>query len=90
MILLNHSKKYIERYEKRDPRIAGRVLLIDGQITPLPKIVLVREEDKKLLGSIQHLLSYMEKLNGHTLLNQREIYVKTKFGRDFFQRLYIK
>lgn len=86
MILLNHSKKYIEKYEKRDPRIAGRVLLIDGRITPLPKIVLVREEDKKLLGSIQHLLSYMEKLNGHTLLNQREIYVKTKFGRDFFSK----
>lgn len=85
LILLNHSKKYIEKFRKRDPRITGRVLLIDGQFTPLPKIVLVKEE-KNSLESIQHLLGYMERLNGHALLNQRELYVKTDFGHDFFSK----
>lgn len=84
LILLNHSKKYIEKFEKRDPRVKRQVLLIDGKTTPLPKIILVKDEKKNSLRSIQHLLSYLEKTNGHALSNQSELYVKTNFGCDFF------
>ena len=45
IILLNHCKKFIDRYLQRDPRYDRRVVLVEGSTSPLPQIKLTDNED---------------------------------------------
>ena len=67
IILLNHCKKFIDRYLQRDPRYDRRVVLVEGSTSPLPQIKLTDNEDVcvefKPLDGIQGLLKYMEKMD---------------------------
>lgn len=89
LIILCYCKRYIEKFEKRDPRIAARTILINSEETPLPKIALLKEDSKNTLfgmKNIKHLLSYLEKMTEAQLNEHRVISVKTRFSKTFFSK----
>ena len=89
LVILCYCKRYIEKFEKRDPRIVGRTILINGEDSPLPKIVLMREDSPNTsfeMKNIKHLLSYLEKMTEMQLNEHRVIPVRTSFSKSFFSK----
>ena len=85
LVILCYCKRYIEKFEKRDPRIVGRTILINGEDSPLPKIVLMREDSPNTsfeMKNIKHLLSYLEKMTEMQLNEHRVIPVRTSFSKS--------
>lgn len=89
LIILCYCKRYIEKFGKRDPRIAGRTILINGEESPLPKIALLNEDLQNTsfaMKNIKHLLSYLEKMTEMQLNEHSVIPVKTNFSKSFFSK----
>ena len=89
LIILCYCKRYIEKFEKRDPRIAGRTILINSEESPLPQIALVKEDSQNtsfVMKNIKQLLSYLEKMTEIQLNEHRVIPVKTNFSKAFFSK----
>lgn len=90
IILLNHCKKFIDRYLQRDPRYDRRVVLVEGSTSPLPQIKLTDNEDVcvgfKPLNGIQGLLKYMEKVDDATLQTHPALTVLTNFKTSLFRQ----
>lgn len=93
IVLLNHCKKYIDRYLQRDPRYDRRVVLVEGSTSPLPQIKLTNNEAVcvgfKPLNGIPGLLKYMEKMDDAKLQSHPTLTVLTNFKTSLFgQSLY--
>lgn len=93
VVLLNHCKKFIDRYLKWDVRYDRRVVLVEGSTSPLPQIRLTNDEtvcvDHKPLNGIQGLLKYMEKMDDTKMRTHPALTVLTDFKPSFFsQSLY--
>ena len=89
LIMLCYCRRYIEKFEKRDPRIAVRTILINSEQSPLPKITLLKENLQNApfaMENIKHLLSYLEKMTEVQLNEHRVIPVKTGFSKNFFSK----
>lgn len=89
LIILCYCRRYIEKFEKRDPRITVRTILIDSEESPLPKIILLKENSQNTpfaMKSIKHLLGYLEKMTEIQLNEHRVIPVKTGFSKIFFSK----
>lgn len=90
IILLNHCKKFIDRYLQRDPRYDRRVVLVEGSTSPLPQIKLTDNEDVcvgfKPLNGIQGLLKYMEKVDDAKLQTHPALTVLTNFKTSLFRQ----
>lgn len=90
IILLNHCKKFIDRYLQRDPRYDRRVVLVEGSTSPLPQIKLTDNEDVcvefKPLNGIQGLLKYMEKMDDAKLQAHPALTVLTGFKTSLFRQ----
>jgi hypothetical protein len=46
VILMDHCKKYIQKFMRRDPRIQNRVILVDGESSALPQIRITKMADE--------------------------------------------
>lgn len=89
LVILCYCKRYIEKFEKRDPRIAGRTILINSEDSPLPKIALMKEDSPNTsfeMKNIKHLLSYLEKMTEVQLNEHKVIPVRTNFNKNFFSK----
>lgn len=90
IVLLDHCKKFIERYIQRDPRNDRRVVLVEGSTTPLPQIKLTDNEAVcvgfKPLNGIQGLLKYMEKMDDAKLQTHPTLTVLTDFKTSLFKQ----
>ena len=90
IILLNHCKKFIDRYLQRDPRYDRRVVLVEGSTSPLPQIKLTDNEAVcvgfKPLNGIQGLLKYMEKMDDAKLQAHPALTVLTSFKTSLFRQ----
>ena len=90
IVLLNHCKKYIDRYLQRDPRYDRRVVLVEGITSPLPQIKLTNNEAVcvgfKPLNGIQGLLKYMEKMDDAKLQSHSALTVLTSFKTSLFRQ----
>lgn len=88
LVLLNYCRRFIEKFENRDPRITNRILLVKGKESPIPQIVLINENvpqvDGTLVG-INRLLLYLEKMTELQLNDRKILPVKTRFGKKFFE-----
>lgn len=88
--LLNHCKKFIDRYLQRDPRYDRRVVLVEGSTSPLPQIKLTDNEAVcvgfKPLNGIQGLLRYMEKMDDAKLKIHPALTVLTNFKTSLFRQ----
>lgn len=90
VVLLNHCKKFIDRYLLRDPRYDRRVILVEGSQSPLPQIKLTDNEAVcvgfKPLNGIQGLLRYMEKMDDSKLQAHPALTVLTNFKTSLFRQ----
>lgn len=90
IVLLNHCKKFIDRYLQRDPRYDRRVVLMEGSTSPLPQIKLTDNEAVcvgfKPLNGIQGLLKYMEKMDDAKLQIHPALTVLTNFKTSLFRQ----
>lgn len=90
IVLLSHCKKFIDRYLQRDPRYDRRVILVEGRISPLPKIKLTDSEAVcvgfKPLNGIQDLLRYMERMDDSKIQNHPALTVMTNFRTSLFRQ----
>lgn len=90
IVLLNHCKKFIDRYLQRDPRYDRRVILVAGSTSPLPQIKLTDNEAVcvgfKPLNGIQGLLKYMEKMDDAKLQIHPALTVLTNFRTSLFRQ----
>ena len=90
IVLLNHCKKFIDRYLQRDPRYDRRVVLVEGSTSPLPQIKLTDNEAVcvgfKPLNGIQGLLKYMEKMDDAKLQAHPALTVLTNFKTSLFRQ----
>lgn len=90
IVLLNHCKKYIDRYLQRDPRCDRRVILVEGNASPLPQIRLTDNEavcvGMKPLNDIQGLLKYLERVDDTKLQAHSALTVLTNFKISLFKQ----
>ena len=90
IVLLNHCKKFIDRYLQRDPRYNRRVVLVEGSTSPLPQIKLTDNEAVcvgfKPLNGVQGLLKYMEKMDDTKLQTHPALTVLTNFKTSLFRQ----
>lgn len=90
IVLLNHCKKFIDRFLQRDPRHDRRVVLVEGSTSPLPQIKLTDNEAVcvgfKPLNGIQGLLKYMEKMDDAKLQAHPALTVLTSFKTSLFRQ----
>ena len=90
IILLNHCKKFIDRYLQRDPRCERRVILVEGSLSPLPQIKLTDNDAVcvgfKPLNGIQGLLKYMERMDDSKLQAHPSLTVLTNFKTSLFRQ----
>ena len=90
IVLLNHCKKFIDRYLQRDPRYDRRVVLVEGSTSPLPQIKLTDNEAVcvgfKPLNGVQGLLKYMEKMDDTKLQTHPALTVLTNFKTSLFRQ----
>ena len=90
IILLEHCREYLEEKLRSDPRLKNRIVLLEGPISPLPKILISRQmevlENDKVQGNIKELLSYLEQLTDNAVNQQEEIYVSTGFSVYTFKK----
>lgn len=90
IVLLNHCKKFLDRYLQRDPRYDRRVVLVEGSTSSLPQIKLTDNEAVcvgfKPLNGIQGLLKYMEKMDDTQLQAHPALTVLTDFNTSFFEQ----
>lgn len=89
LIVLYYCKRYIEKFEKRDPRITKRTIMFHVEESPLPQIALMKENVRNTsfeMKSIKHLLCYLEKMTEMQLNEHRVIPVNTNFDKKFFSK----
>lgn len=90
IVLLNHCKKFIDRYLQRDLRYDRRVILVEGDSSPLPQIKLTDNEavcvGSKPLKNIQGLLEYMERMDDTKLQAHPVLTVLTNFKTSLFRQ----
>lgn len=90
IVLLSHCKKYLERYLQRDLRYKRRVILVEGDLSPLPKIALTDSEDVcvgfKPIKGIHGLLSFMEKMDDNKLKEHPILTVVTNYKISLFKQ----
>lgn len=88
IVLLSHCRKFLERYQQRDPRLRRRVILVEGISSPLPQIRLTDNESVcigfKPLTEIQGLLAYLERMNDEKLQAHPFLTVLTRFKPSLF------
>ncbi len=70
IVVLDHCRNYLEKFLNRDPRLSGRVLLVDGTPCPLPQICVAKTREE-CIGTyedgIQNLLAHFERLTDQEL-----------------------
>ena len=90
IVLVNHCKKFIDRYLQRDPRLNRRVILVAGNAVSLPRIKLTNNETVcsgfKTMNGIQEFLRCMERMDDGQLQACPEITVLTKLGASLFRK----
>ena len=90
VILLEHCRDYLEVKLQSDPRLKNRILLLDDDISPLPKISISNRAGNydagNVQGNIKQLLAYLEKLTDSAVKQQGEIEVSTTFSAYTFKK----
>lgn len=87
LVILNYCRRYIEKFENRDPRIKNRTLLVKGDESPIPKIEIVKGNmylANNPFNGINRLLAYLERMTEVQLEQHRTLPVKTRFDKKFF------
>lgn len=89
IILLDHCEQTLQKFMNRDIRMKNRVVLVDGEVSPLPQIKFAKTEEEcigfKPLSDIPRLLSYLERLTDMQRQNHPAVTILSSFPVDMFR-----
>lgn len=89
IVLLDHCEQTLQKFMNRDVRIKNRVVLVDGEVSPLPQIKFAKTEEEcigfKPLSDIPRLLNYLERLTDMQRQNYPAVTVLSSFPVDMFR-----
>lgn len=89
IILLDHCEQALLKYLNRDVRMKNRVILVDGEASPLPRIELAKTAEECIgftpLSNTPELLSYLERLTDMQCQNHPVVTTLCSFPADMFQ-----
>ena len=89
IVLLDHCEQTLQKFMNRDIRLKKRVLLVDGEVSPLPQIKFAKTEEECIgfrpLSDIPRLLSYLEKLTDMQRQNHPAVTALCSFPVDMFR-----
>ena len=89
IVLLDHCEQTLQKFMNRDIRLKKRVLLVDGEVSPLPQIKFAKTEEECIgfrpLSDIPRLLSYLERLTDMQRQNHPAVTALCSFPVDMFR-----
>lgn len=89
IVLLDHCEQMLQKFMNRDIRIKNRVVLVDGEVSPLPQIKFAKSEEEcigfKPLPDIPRLLTYLERLTDMQRQNHPAVTTLSSFPVDVFR-----
>lgn len=90
VILLDHCEQLLQKFIYKDVRLKNRVLLIDGEFSPLPKIRLAKSKaeciDNEAKESFGDFLHDMERVTELQISRKPEITIISKISSERFKR----
>lgn len=90
VVLLDHCASYLSRYFKVHPDIAKRVILVESDVSILPRIRLASNENECIgsvpLSSMKRLLHYLELLTDERISAEPEVVVVTRYKPQLFEK----
>lgn len=89
IILLSHCRTFLEKYIQRDVRLKNRIVILDGEQTPLPQIQIAKNKDECVNSfyddGMRGLLSHLERITDIEIEHHPVITVVTAFSLPFFK-----
>lgn len=89
IVLLDHCEQAIQKFMNRDVRMKNRVVLVDGEVSPLPQIRFAKTVEEcvgfKPLPDFPRLLTYLERLTDMQCQNYPVVTILSSFAVDLFQ-----
>lgn len=89
IVLLDHCEQTLQKFMNRDVRVKNRVILVDGEVSPLPQIRFAKTADECVgfqpLPDFPRLLTYLERLTDMKCRNHPVVTTLSSFSVDLFQ-----
>ena len=89
VVLLDHCEQTLQKFMNRDIRMKNRVVLVDGDVSPLPQIKFAKTVDECVggqpLSDIPRLLTYLERLTDMQRQNHPAVTTASSFPVDMFR-----
>lgn len=89
VVLLDHCEQTLQKFMNRDIRMKNRVVLVDGEVSPLPQIKFAKTVDECVggqpLSDIPRLLTYLERLTDMQRQNHPAVTTVSSFPVDMFR-----
>ena len=90
VVLLDHCEQILRDFINRDLRIKKRVVLVDGESSPLPRIKIAKNEEFCIentpIPDFSHLLAYLERLTDVQLKQSPALTVVSPVSSKLFQQ----
>ncbi len=89
VVLLDHCEQSLKKFINRDIRVKNRVILVNGEVSPLPKIRFAKTIDECVgfqpIPDFPGLLTYLERLTDMQCRNRPVVTILSSFSVDLFQ-----
>ena len=89
VILLDHCEQVLQKFIHRDVRVKNRVVLVEGEPSPLPQIKIAKSADECIcyspLPGFPSLLVYLERLSDTKREHRPTITMLSQFPADMFK-----
>lgn len=89
VVVMSHCGALLERYIQRDSRRDRRTILVEGNKSPLPQILIAKDKDECIENydeGIKNLLRHLEQITDNEIALNPTIFVVTSFSKTFFQQ----
>lgn len=90
VVILEHCQEFLKKFLHRDNRLERRVILVEGETSGLPKILLAKDKSEyggsKDFDDFGEFLNFMEQVKESQLVGNAEITVASKFSAEKFSR----
>lgn len=89
IVLLDHCEQVLHKFMNRDVRMKNRVVLVNGEVSPLPQIKFAKTVEEcmgfKMLSDISRLLTYLERLTDIQCQKYPVVMTLSSFSVDMFR-----
>ena len=88
IVLLDHCEQALQKFMNRDIRVKNRVVMVEGEYSPLPQIKFAKSADEcigfKPFSGLSSLLAYLERLTDMQRQNHPAVTTINAFPAEMF------